>query len=293
MTAARRANRGKREAYDRILHPGPAAAGHDAQDGPGRLARRPGAHARRGASFSTIFALAPLFVIIMALTGHFVSSAVVEQHLVNQVSHAVGSDAASALRAMVDASHANAQAGSIVGAIGWVVLLGAAAGIFLTLQDALNIIWHVDVPKNQPLTAVLGARAAALAMVFAMAVLIVLTLAVDALLAVGLTYLEGGATSGPLVLVGQVAGTLFTVAATTAIFAMAFKVLPQTRVGWHDVWPGAAHVRGAVRGRAVGHRALPRARRLAERLRRGRLGARAAHVGLRLGDGAVLRRGDH
>lgn len=191
-------------------------------------------------SFSTIFALAPLFVIIMALTGHFINSTVVEQHLVNQVSHAVGSDAASALRAMVDASHANAQAGSIVGAIGWVVLLGAAAGIFLTLQDALNIIWHVDVPKNQPFTVVLREPALALAMVFAMAVLIVLTLAVDAVLAVVLTHLERGATTGPLALAGQIVATLFTIAATTGIFAMAFKVLPQTRIAWRDVWPGAA-----------------------------------------------------
>ena len=113
----------------------------------------------------------------MAVTGHFVSSDQVQQHLVNQASLAVGHDGAAALQAMVVSARANAQVTSIFGIIGWLTLVGAASGVFLTLQDALNIIWHVEVQKNVPLPVLLRERAGALGMVFAMAFLLILTFA--------------------------------------------------------------------------------------------------------------------
>lgn len=189
-------------------------------------------------AFSTIFALAPLFVIIMVVTGRFVPGGVVEAHLINQISHAVGSDAAAALRAMVDAAHANTHTGDIVGAIGWLVLLGAAAGIFLTLQDALNIIWHVDVPKHQPLGEVLRARAGALAMVFAMAVFLIVTLALDALIAAAATRF-GTAAGGFALVLGPIVSIVLSIAGATVVFATAYRALPQRKIAWRGVWRGA------------------------------------------------------
>jgi membrane protein len=191
-------------------------------------------------SFSTIFALAPLFVIVMALTGRIVNSDAVEAHLVNQVSHSVGHDAATALQAMVNASRANAKTDSLLGAIGWVVLAGAASGIFLTLQDALNIIWHVTPPKNVPLGRVLRERARALAMVFVMALMLVLTFSADAAVAVVVTYLDKFPLVAKVAWLLPIASTLISIAVATLLFATAFKVLPQVEVRWRDVWPGAA-----------------------------------------------------
>lgn len=66
-------------------------------------------------AFSTIFALAPLFVIVMALTSHFVSSDSIQQHLINQASRSVGHDAATALQAMVRSARANVQTSTLSG----------------------------------------------------------------------------------------------------------------------------------------------------------------------------------
>ncbi|GAC1348709.1 MAG: hypothetical protein NVSMB19_00140 [Vulcanimicrobiaceae bacterium] len=191
-------------------------------------------------SFSTIFALAPLFVIVMALTGRLVNSDAVEAHLVNQVSHSVGHDAASALQAMVNASRANAKTGSVLGAIGWIVLAGAASGIFLTLQDALNIIWQVTPPKNVPLGRVLRERARALGMVFVMALMLVLTFSADAAVAVVMTYLDRFPLVASVAWLLPIVSTLLSLAVATLLFATAFKVLPQTPIRWNDVWLGAA-----------------------------------------------------
>lgn len=191
-------------------------------------------------SFATIFALAPIFVIIMALTGHFISNDAVQQHLINQASHAVGKDGATALRAMVVSARANATVTSIFGVIGWLTLLGAASGLFLTLQDALNIIWHVEARKNVPVATLVRERAGALAMVFAMAILLVITFAMDAAIAVAVTFLQGNATIAAFGWLIQIASTLVSLAIATALFAIAFKVLPQARVAWRNVWEGAA-----------------------------------------------------
>lgn len=190
-------------------------------------------------AFSTIFAIAPLIVIIMALLGHFVSDDLIQQHLINQVSHTVGHDAAVALQAMVAAARANAETTTLVGAIGWVTLAGAASGIFLTLQDALNIIWHVEVKKNEPIGAVLRERGGALVMVFVMALLLVLTFAGDAAVAVVVAHLRDDISLSSLGVALQIVSTIFSIGVAAVVFAIAFKVLPQAAVRWRDVWRGA------------------------------------------------------
>jgi len=191
-------------------------------------------------AFSTIFALAPLFVIIMAVTGHFVNSDAIQQHLINQASHAVGHDSATALQEMVKAARANASTTTIFGVIGWVTLFGAASGIFLTLQDALNIIWHVEAKKNEPIGKVLRERGGALLMVFAMALVLVLTFAGDATVAVAVGALSGNAFIANFGWLIKVASTFVSLGIATVVFALVFKVLPQPKIAWRDVWEGAA-----------------------------------------------------
>ena len=190
-------------------------------------------------AFSTIFALAPLFVIIMALTSHFVSSDQIQQHLINQASRSVGRDSATALGAMVGSARANTQSSTLFGVIGWLTLIGASSGIFLTLQDALNIIWHVEAKKNEPLAKVLRERLGALLMVFVMALLLILTFAADALVAVAVTFAKANPIVATFGWVFQLGSTLTSLAVATSIFAVAFKVLPQVRVAWRHVWEGA------------------------------------------------------
>ena len=191
-------------------------------------------------SFATIFALAPCFVIIMALTGRFVSNDAVQQHLVNQVSHAVGRDGALALQAMVTSARANARVTSIFGVIGWLTLVGAASGLFLTLQDALNIIWHVETKRDVPLQQVLRERATSLAMVFVMALLLIVTFAADAAVAIAVTYLRSNASVVAFGWLLQVASTILSLIVATVLFGVAFKVLPQRTIAWRHVWEGAA-----------------------------------------------------
>ena len=190
-------------------------------------------------SFSTIFALAPLVVIIMALTGHFVNSDKIQQHLINQASHSVGHDGATALQAMVQSARANAKVTSIFGVIGWLTLLGAASGVFLTLQDGLNIIWHVEAQRNVPLAEMLRERAGALAMVFVMAFLLVLTFAADASVAVAVTFLQANPLIAHFGWALQIVSTVVSLGIATLLFGIAFKVLPQAQVRWSNVWEGA------------------------------------------------------
>jgi membrane protein len=190
-------------------------------------------------AFSTIFALAPLIVIIMALLGHFISDDQIRQHLVNQASHSVGRSAGIALQDMVVSARANAGTSTIVGAVGWIALFGAASGIFLTLQDALNIIWHVRPKKDQRIIDVLRERGSALLMVFAMALLLVATFAADAAVSVAVTFVRDDPTIAAFGWLLQLISTIVSLVVATGVFALAFKMLPQRRTHWRDVLPGA------------------------------------------------------
>jgi membrane protein len=140
---------------------------------------------------------------------------------------------------MVVSARANAGTTTLVGAIGWITLFGAASGIFLTLQDALNIIWHVRPKKDQRFIDVVRERGSALIMVFVMALVLVLTFATDAAVSVAVTFVRDNPMIAQFGWILQIGSTLLSLVVATVVFAIAFKTLPQTATHWRDVIPGA------------------------------------------------------
>jgi membrane protein len=117
------------------------------------------------------------------------------------------------------------------------VLLFGASGVFGELQTSLNKIWRVERKKGRGVLGWLKDRFFNFTMVLGIAFVLLVSLVVSA----GLQAL-GGMVQGWLgdVLVMKVLYALVAFGVLTTLFALIFKVVPDARTRWGDVWLGAA-----------------------------------------------------
>jgi membrane protein len=193
--------------------------------------------ARQGAALAyySVFSVGPLMVIAIGIAGLAFGPDAARGEVQGQLSALVGQPAAAAIDSML-ASANKPQQGLLATAVGTAVLLFSALGVVVQLKDAFNTVWEVD-EKNisgawQFIRTYLMSMAAVLGLGF--------------LLLISLLFTTGLSAAGQYVgaqlpqTVLQVAGSLISFAAITAMFAVMFKLLPDTDVEWRDVWLGAA-----------------------------------------------------
>lgn len=185
----------------------------------------------------TLLSIAPLLVVSVAVAGLVFGQDAARGEIARELGSIVGTEAAKAIEAII--AHAKRpEAGVQSTLIGGAVLLLGASGVFNELRSALNTIWEVEPKPGQSAKNFLRHRFLAFAMVLAVAFLLLVSLVVSAgVSALGRffqSYLPGGE------LVWQLANFVIGVAFATLLFAAIFKVVPDVRVAWRDLWVGAA-----------------------------------------------------
>jgi membrane protein len=197
-----------------------------------------GAIVSRGAalSFYTLFAIAPLFVIVLAVAGFWFGEEAARRELFGQVSGLVGSEGGEAIQALVSAAHKpNTGVWATIFAV--VTLFIGATGVFVQLQDALNSIWGVRRMPGRGLRNFIKVRLLSFALVAGIGFLLLVSLVLSA----GLAAL-GKAMVGLLPAqetIWHVINFVISFGVITLLFGMIFKVLPDAKIAWRDVWTGA------------------------------------------------------
>ena len=190
-------------------------------------------------AYYTVFSLAPLLVIVVSLAGLVFGTEAVRGEVFGQIAGLMGPQAAQGVQDML-AAISDKPAGSALGAIvGVVVLLIGATTVFAELQDALDRIWRAPVRhKASGLWSLLRARLLSFGMILGIAFLLLVSLVAGAAIS-ALGKWWGGWFEG-WELVAQVVNVALGFALTTTVFALIYKVMPRVKVGWGDVWLGAA-----------------------------------------------------
>ena len=193
---------------------------------------------RMGAAlaFYTLFAIAPLFVIVLALAGFWFGEEAARRELFSQVSGLVGSEGGEAIQALVSAAR-KPTTGAWTTVIAVVTLFVGATGVFVQLQDALNSIWGVRRKPGRGLRNFIKDRLLSFALIVGIGFLLLVSLILSAGLSALGNFMTGllptQATLWQWINFGVSFGVI------TLLFAIIFKVLPDVKIAWRDVWIGA------------------------------------------------------
>ena len=188
-------------------------------------------------SYYTVFSLAPMLLIVIAVAGLVFGQDAARGALFDQLSGMMGADAAKAVQGIL-ASASKPSDGIVATIIGVGVLLLGATTVFGELQDALDRIWRAPAKeKGGGLWGLLRTRFLSFGMILGIAFLLMVSLvAGTAVSALGKWW---SPVFGGWEVLAQVVTFLFGLVVTTVGFAMIYKLMPRVKVQWHDVWIGA------------------------------------------------------
>lgn len=188
-------------------------------------------------SYYTIFSMAPLIIIVLSVAGFIWGREAVEGQLYGQLTSLMGAEGAAGVQSLI-ASADKPAAGIIATVISVAVLVFGATTVFAELQSALDRIWQV--PESEKKTGIFGtirARLLSFGLVLCLAFLLMVSLVVSAGLAAIGSYATDLFPGWEVVM--RILNIAVSLGITSVLFALIFKMMPQAKIDWRDVWVGA------------------------------------------------------
>ena len=186
-------------------------------------------------AFYCAFSLAPLLIIIVAITGRIVGSQVAYSYVGNQLTLLFGSQSA---KLVLDAMRgAQSTDGLWATMVSIVMLLVGASTVFAALESALQQVWGGRAMHPRDWRGFVRARLVSfgfiLAIGFLLLVSLTLTTALAALRGYALRHFEG------MVSVFAALDFVISVVLGTGLVALMYRYLPARRLAWRHVLTGA------------------------------------------------------
>ncbi|MGI8603734.1 MAG: YihY/virulence factor BrkB family protein [Verrucomicrobiales bacterium] len=188
-------------------------------------------------AYYAIFSLAPLLVIVVSIAGLVFGDEAARGQLAQQISTLAGMRAGEAIQSAVQSSASQKTTGVLATVISMAVLLFGASTVFAELKDAMNTIWGVVVKPGRPFFTLVRDRFFSFSIVLAIGFLLLVSLVISAILAALGKYMSGRFQLSSAV--WQTWDFLISFAVVSGLFALVFKLMPNVRIRWRDVWLGA------------------------------------------------------
>jgi membrane protein len=188
-------------------------------------------------AFYTIFSLAPLLLLMISLTGIFFGRDAMQGKVFSEINGMVGNDAARQIQDTIKSLETSGKS-TISVIIGIVTLIIGAVSVFGEIQDSVNIIWRVRVRPEKGWGKLIADRLLSLSIVIILGFLLLVSLFVNgALLAINdrLKNFLPDVT----ILLFTVLNVVISFIVTFVIFGVIFKVIPDVKIRWKDIVPGA------------------------------------------------------
>nr|WP_298718110.1 YihY/virulence factor BrkB family protein [uncultured Steroidobacter sp.] len=187
--------------------------------------------------FCTLFSLAPLVILLVAIVGTVYGEQAASGEISAKIADLVGAQAASAVEEAVRRSQLK-EAGFLPTLLGLSALAFGATTVFAQMQSSLNQFWGVVAkPTRSGILTFVTVRLLSLSMVLIIGFLLVTSFVVSVAITGVVEYADQLIPIPPLVVRGI--DMAVSLGVTTLLFGMIFKVLPDVRLQWSDVWRGA------------------------------------------------------
>lgn len=192
-------------------------------------------------AFYTLLSMAPMIVVVIAIAGFAFGEKAAEGRLIWQIQDLVGWEGAVAIQGLLKSAH-SPSSGALATILGLITLFFGATGVVSELRDALNLIWHVPEVESdsnwKSLLGLLKSRVFSFAMVMSIGFLLMVSLVVSAWLSAAGRFFGSLLPMPEWAL--QIGYSVFSFVIIAGLFGVLFKVLPDVKVLWSDVAPGAA-----------------------------------------------------
>ena len=194
---------------------------------------------RLGASLAyyTLFSLAPMLVVAIAIAGQLFGEEAVRGEIVMQVDGLIGTEGARALQALLRGAQRDDTSGPAA-LIGTATFLLAATGAFMELQHALNTIFRVKQAPGSRIREFIVDRVRSFGLVLSIGFLLIVSLLVSAALSALTSWVQNLRTQ-PVSFVWELVDLVASLGVITVLLALIYRYLPDVRLRWRDVWFGA------------------------------------------------------
>ena len=191
-------------------------------------------------AYYTVFSIAPLLLIVIAVAGLVFGADAVRGEIVGQLASMMGKAGASAIEGLLR-SVSKPSESILATVVGLLLLLVGATTVFGELQDALDRIWRVPINKDDHqksgLWQLLRTRLLSFGMILGIGFLLMISLVFSAALA------ALGRWWSPLLagwsLLAHLIDIFLGFGLTSLVFAMIYKLMPKVQVSWRDVITGS------------------------------------------------------
>ncbi len=188
-------------------------------------------------AYYTVFSLAPLLIMIISLAGIFGRDAALQNQIFNETKGLIGPKAADQLQEMVK-NVALSGKSNIALLMGIITLLIGATGVFIEIQDSLNMIWRVKPKPKRGWLAFLKNRLLSSSLIIGIGFLLIVSLVINGVVVAMSDVLTRVLPGGTVVLI-NIINLAISFIVITILFAIIFKFLPDVKISWKDVSSGA------------------------------------------------------
>lgn len=188
-------------------------------------------------AYYTIFALAPMLIVIITIVQFFYGAEAIQGNLYPQIAGFLGADAGKQIQDMIK-NAAVSGSSTISTIISVIVLLLSATGVFAEIQDSINTIWHLKAKPKGGLIKLLISRLISFSMVVSLGFIMLVALVVNSVVEAVMHRLEQ-MFSDSMVYVAYAVNLVITFGVITLLFCIIFKILPDAIIKIKQVLPGA------------------------------------------------------
>lgn len=188
-------------------------------------------------AYYAIFSIPALLVIVVASAGLAFGKEAISGEISSQVSTAINAETAKQVENMIVAA-SEKESSIIATIISVVTLIVGSTGVFAQLQVSLNLIWEVKVTAKKKWLKSLKDRIMSFGLIISIGFLLLVSLLITAALTAFSGWIKANLPDVMLYLF-YVLNFIVSFSMITVLFALMFKILPDAKVRWKDVWVGA------------------------------------------------------
>ena len=188
-------------------------------------------------AYYTVFSIGPMLIVIIFFADLFWGREAVEGTIYGQIKDFVGPAAALQLQEII--KNATIQNnGNAMAALGFVTLFIGATTLFAEIQDSINTIWNLKVKPGKGWLKMIIDRVLSFSIVVSLGFLLLVSLIINGILEALMNRFQQMFPEMAVVTV-YITNLVITFLVTTTLFAILFKVLPDAKIKWKDVFIGA------------------------------------------------------